>query len=360
MSEIILTEEQNNAIDMIRKWYYDSIYQTFVLSGVAGTGKTTILKHIANALNISNIAYCSFTGKAARVMTNKGTPATTIHSLIYTPREQKDKDGKKIVIFELAKTLGNIELIVVDEASTIGKAIQQDLESFDLPILYIGDHGQLPPISDTVSNLMLNPNVKLESVHRQALDNPIIWCANQVRQGIYLPYGKYGNAVLKTTKDKISIETLSRANQILCGKNSTRTSLNEDMRKYYNFKSIYPQDGDKMICLQNEKNTGLVNGMTGICKFYNEKTHKMDFISDEDEEYFDLKVDYSIFKKTKSEYKRGVSKFDYGYAVTTHKFQGSEAENVIIFEEQFGDDDFHSKWLYTAITRASQKLIIVS
>lgn len=361
MLDIILTDEQNKAVDMIKDWYVKEEHQTFILAGLAGTGKTTVLKYIRECLCISNIAYCSYTGKAARVMTNKGTPATTIHSLIYEAKEYIDVNGKRQVSFELKESLGSVELIIVDECSMIGKSIQQDLESFGIDILYVGDHGQLPPISDQVSNLMLTPNVRLETIHRQALDNPIIWCANRVRQGKPLSYGKYGTTVLKTTRDKINVEILSRADQILCGKNITRTKINDDMRNFYGFKSIFPEENDKLICLQNNKKNGLVNGMTGKCKYFNDKKYNMDFINDEGEQFLDLTVDCTIFKKIKSDkYFSHIDKFDFGYAITVHKFQGSESNNIIVFEEQFGDNEFHAKWLYTAITRSSEKLIIVS
>lgn len=363
MSVITLTDEQNTAVRMIKKWFKNKMENKipFVLAGVAGSGKTSCLKYIINELDISNVAFCSFTGKAARVMTNKGNPATTIHSLIYEPKEYKDENGKKRVYFELKKTLGSLQLIVVDECSMIGKSIQTDLQSYDIPILYIGDHCQLPPINDSTSNLMISPNFKLETIHRQALDNPIIWCANQVRMGKTLPYGKYGFTMIKMKKDNTKTEMLSRADQILCGKNVTRNFINDTMREFYGYKSVFPESNEKVICLQNNNKLGLVNGMTGKCDFFDTKNYKMDFFSDEDEKFFDLSIDYSIFKKIKNDtYRRNIEKFDFGYCITVSKSQGSEWDNIALFEERFGDNSFHAKWLYTGITRARQKLVIIS
>jgi exodeoxyribonuclease-5 len=209
---------------------------------------------------------------------------------------------------------------------------------------------------------MLNPDYRLETIHRQALDNPIIWVANQARLGKTLKFGKYGTTVLKTKSDKIGIDTLLNANQIICGKNVTRTNFNNQLRDYHGFTTKYPQENDKMICLKNNSQNGLINGMTGKCVSFNPKKYTMTFLSDEDDLYEDLLVDANIFNGTKSEkYNRMIDQFDYGYCITGHKSQGSQYDRVIVYEERLGfDQDLHNRWLYTTITRAINKLIIIS
>lgn len=361
---ITLTPEQHQAVKLIKKWFTSHNKRIpFILAGLAGTGKTTIIKHAADELGIKEhqIRYCAFTGKAALVMKSKGMRATTIHSLIYEPRT----DENKRVFFKKKSNLGiDVKLIICDESSMIGKIIQYDLESYGIPILYVGDHGQLPPVSDDTTNLMISPNFRLETIHRQALDNPIIWIANQARIGKFIKHGKYGSTVLKTPASKIGIETLKSANQIICGKNNTRKNINNQMRDYYGYKSIFPIAGDKLICLKNNSENGLVNGMSGKCVFFDEKKMNLDFRSDEDEMYFDLTVDKHIFANTKPEvykYNKMIDQFDFGYCITCHKSQGSQYDNVIVYEEKLGfDNELHSRWLYTAITRASERLIIIS
>jgi len=362
MADITLTPEQHHAVNLIKKWFTSSHKKTpFILAGLAGTGKTTIIKHITNDLEIKDyqIRYCAFTGKAALVMKSKGMLATTIHSLIYEPRT----DEMKKVKFVRKSNLGaDVRLIICDESSMIGKVIQGDLESYSIPILYVGDHGQLPPVGDDVTNLMFNPNFRLETIHRQALDNPIIWIANQARKGKFIEYGKYGSTVFKTTASKIGIDALKIADQIICGKNISRKNINKQMRDYYGFISEYPQVNDKLICLKNNSQNGLVNGMTGTCMSFDESKFRMDFMSDEGDNYDDLIVDYNIFKGTKSDkYNKMIDQFDFGYCITCHKSQGSQYNNVIVYEERLGfDKEMHNRWLYTSITRAAEKLIIIS
>jgi len=314
---IILTDEQNYAIKLIKKWFNSyKKHIPFVLAGYAGTGKSTVVSKISEELNISdyNIRYVAYTGKAALVMKNKGLEATTIHSLIYEPREDEKGD---IYFKKLYKLASSIKLIIVDEASMIGKELQKDLESFRIPILYVGDSGQLPPISKDIISLMNNANFTLQKIHRQALDNPIIWLSNEVRQGKYIKPGRYGESVLKT--NNLHFETLTKSNQILCGKNATRININNQMRKGYGFNNIYPEVNDKLICLRNNNLNGLINGMLGKCVNFNEKKSKLNFMSDENELFKNLKIHKGIFTNEDIKYQKDIESFDYGYTITTHK-----------------------------------------
>lgn len=356
MNCISLTNEQNTAINLIKTWFNGYKKRVpFVLAGWAGTGKSTVISKISEELNISdyNIRYVAFTGKAALVMKKKGLDATTIHSLIYEPRE--DEEGNTI-FKKINKLDSSVKIIIVDESSMVSRELQQDLESFRIPILYVGDSGQLPPISKDVVNLMLSPDFTLETIHRQALDNPIIWLSNEIRLGKYVKAGRYGDAVLKT--NKMHFETLDKADQVLCGKNNTRNIINNQMREGYGFTNVYPEYKDKLICLKNNNENGLVNGMLGTCVNFNEKKSRLSFTSDEQQVFDNLKIHKGIFTDEVIKYNKEIESFTYGYGITVHKAQGSEFENVIVFEERLGDTAFHRKWLYTAVTRASEKLII--
>lgn len=377
MTEITLEKEQQAAVDAIYSWYTSQRRQPrFVLAGLAGTGKSTIVNFVIKALDNPLVAYATYTGKAALVLRRKGIPCRTIHKLIYTPKE----DDKGNLIFELVDELDSpYDLIVVDEASMVDSEIRSHLESFNVPVLYIGDHGQLPPIKGQAENLLTQPNIKLEKIHRQAEGNPIIKLATMARRGIKIPFAKYGDGIWKVHSHQIRDSHLLEADQVLCGKNKTRIALNKRMRAALNFKDpegvffSIPQVGDKIICLKNNWNKGLVNGLvgvtTGIKPFLPRKEEEMQFkdfdaleFMDEDGNPFtNILFEPTSFLVEKPEInKMGFEYFDYGYAITVHKSQGSQYVNPVIYEEWLGDPSFHSKWLYTAITRASEKLILVA
>lgn len=373
---ITLEPEQQNAVDAVYTWYTEGRKPRFTLAGLAGTGKSTIVNFVIEALGKPMVAYATFTGKAALVLRRKGIPCRTIHKLIYTPRE----DEKKNLIFELNDELdAPYDLIVVDEASMVDAEIREHLESFNIPVLYIGDHGQLPPIKGQAENLLTRPDIKLEKIHRQAEGNPIIKLATLARKGIKIPFAKYGEGIWKVHSHQIRDSHLLEADQVLCGKNKTRIQLNKRMRAALNFidppDAFYsiPQTGDKIICLKNNWNRGLVNGLVGITTgvkpfrpFKQEEEQFKDFdaleFMDEDGNPFsNILFEPTSFLVEKPEMnKKDFEYFDYGYAITVHKAQGSQYINPVIYEEWLGKPDFHAKWLYTAITRAAEKLILVA
>lgn len=363
MSTITLTDEQAGAVKAIKKWFdeIDSTFKTtFVLGGYAGTGKTTIVPYIVDELKLAeeDIRFVAYTGKAAMVLRKKGLPATTIHGLIYRPRV--DDQGKVTFCRRSFVELERIKLIICDESSMVGSAIKTDLESFGIPILYIGDCGQLPPVSKDQINLMAFPDYTLNEIHRQALDNPIIRLAHMVRTGQDIGYGKHGDTCFVIPWFRMQDEYLLSADQVICGFNNTRKRLNGEIRGLLGFQSELPEPGDKLICLKNNHELGLVNGMLGTCDAYNSLHKHLNFTNDDGVKHELLDIDDQVFLGGQVYYQRGIEQFDFGYCLTAHKFQGSEAAKVLIFEELFGnDEEMHRRWKYTAITRASEKLLIV-
>lgn len=375
---VILEDVQKQAVDEITKWYRSPSgpSKPFVLAGLAGTGKTTIVKYFMGSLRIpfNEVAFVAYTGKAALVLTHMGTPATTIHKLIYKIID--DDDGN--LRFELATELPRLlRLIVVDEASMVSEDIQKDLESFRTPIIYIGDHGQLPPVQG-VSNLMQNPNIKLEKIHRQAEGNPIIFLAKLARLGARIPYKQFSDCVTKISLKEVSPQMLTNVEQILVGKNVTRNKLNQRVRGILGKATPEVTVGDKVICLRNNWSKGYINGMTGLVKFlgdFDKKDVKQEdwwqyprgqqamlFESELDGELFhNVPYDPKIFtgENTPNLKNRCIECFDYAYAITVHKSQGSQYATAMVFEEFLGDASQHRKWLYTAITRAAVGLVLV-
>ena len=164
--------------------------QVFRLFGYAGTGKTTLAKHLAEHVD-GEVKFAAFTGKAASVMRGKGCRgASTIHSLIYRARES----GEEIPSFDLwdEAPASKAEMIIIDECSMVDAELGRDLLSFGVPLLVLGDPAQLPPIQGGGFFTEAEPDVMLTEVHRQAEGNPIIRLSMDIRAGEYLEPGRYG------------------------------------------------------------------------------------------------------------------------------------------------------------------------
>lgn len=353
-----------------------------VINGPAGSGKSSLVRFIIDALNISEdkVVFIAYTGKASLVLRNKGcTNAITAHKLLYHAKEKPDGTYE----FTPKKHLDyNYKIIVLDECSMLPDEMWKLLLSHKVHVLALGDSEQLPPV-DGDSKILDNPHVTLDEVVRQALDSPIIRLSVDIREGKYLEYGGPKECRVMPS-NRISDKLLIGADQILCGKNITRHCLNERLRKI-KFGEQYankPLDGDKIICLKNDWSTlgsneePIVNGMIGTVnniRLSDGRLYKpemtADFTSDNDGFYKDLNMDYKIFTDKETTVNKDnwmmfpknerAHEFDYAYAVTVHKYQGSEAEKVVVYDEWLGDVEFHRKWLYTAVTRSSRMLVVV-
>lgn len=372
-----LSPDQRLAHDTVLDWWRGGAEpQTITLGGYAGTGKTTTIAQIVASLHgngVPSIAFCCFTGKAALVLQRKLDAAEvmsgldycgTIHSLIYRP--QKDNDGKLKWV-----KVANLpyELIVLDEASMVDGTLFADLAGYGIPILAVGDHGQLPPIGGSL-NLMADPVIKLEKIHRQAEGNPIVQMSLRAREGQPILCGDYGT-VRKVARKPIATiverfaSDFDAAGMVLCGTNKTRAELNAITRQRRGFTDPAPMPGERVICLRNSRENGLFNGLTGELKELNAVSGhygRAQVALDTGLEWDGtVRVDQFGMPKTFAVFERGVQLFDWGYALTVHKSQGSEAPLVIVFEEcgWMETEDLRRRWRYTAYTRAAERLLIV-
>jgi len=386
VNDLNLSKTQTEVISSILDWFSQSKYQYITLGGYAGTGKTTILGHITQRLHKRDkgirIAFCSFTGKASRVLDRKLKESDavfdtdyigTIHRLIY--RALVDENQNIIGWEKIPREELRYSLIVVDEASMVTQDIWSDLLSFDIPILAVGDHGQLPPISSSF-NLMLEPELKLEEIFRQEEGNPIIKFSEIARKYGTLPFESLSTVVKKIRKSDEETQdilmeifnTFDENTMILCGYNRTRINLNKQIRGLH-FDSPTPQVGDRVICLKNNRNMDIYNGMTGTildiskATLYGYSFFDTEISLDFEKEPFWGKISIEQFNSpTLVDLRREeLNYFDYGYALTVHKAQGSQAKRVVVFEERFSkmDDQTYARWLYTAVTRAEQELYII-
>jgi len=355
-----LSNDQTKAFDAIRAWFKTK-EKSFVLSGYAGTGKTTLAKYIAESIGEDKVIFCSYTGKAANVLREKGCANSgTIHSFLYTFTH--DEGGKPFFRLNYESAMASARLVIVDEYSMLPQEIIDDIHRLANKVLYLGDSFQLPPVNGECS---LQPDCMMEEIQRQALDSPIIRAATAVRLGEKLEHCPDGDFRYITRK-QAGRDTFLNSDQVIVGRNATRREFNAKFLNYLGFKNPtqHAYGGEKIICLKNSRDRGLFNGMIGKCvsgyfegDFYN-LTFETDGMVFNDLPVWSGDMEEREFKGIKLP--KGVERFDYAYAITCHKSQGSEFDNVLIYNEALGADMTEKRrWLYTAITRAKKTATLV-
>lgn len=395
------TEEQTRGIQAIADWYKNGSSPFFYLAGYAGSGKSTIAQLAVEACGLdpsdyNQVLYAAYTGKAAMVMRRNGLHASTVHSIIYKLETHEGKDLQPVFGLWRDSPLWSAKLLVLDECSMIGQKEARDLLSFGTKILVLGDPGQLPPIKSAGYFTSQKPNFFLQEIHRQALESSIIRLAHDVRCGGEIRYGDYGD-VLKLRIDDINDADMLAHDQILVGTHKTRWALNTHFLEVEGFPVDFPyMPGVKVICTRNDKEYGFYNGMIGRTsqytdedsifeeeRYFIQQVHVEEGITDEYDETPPIPINMGAFMDnwtTRSEkdikYDNQVAMepgwssdheikqflWDFAYAITIHKSQGSQWPHVLIF------DDGHLRWkpedraklMYTAITRASEHLTIVT
>lgn len=417
--------KQQQAIEAVTAWL-SSDQQIFRLFGYAGTGKTTLAKHLAELAG-GDVRFAAYTGKAAHVLQTKGCPAQTIHSLIYIPQEKgrarlaalkaeaearEAGKGRQVpedefhpyreiptmsdadLHHEIERERKNVDqpgfclnfesdlrfcdLLVLDEVSMVDDQMAADLLSFGVKILALGDPAQLPPVGKGGFFTNATPDFLLTEVHRQAEGDPIIGLATTVREGgrLYPGDGSGETRVISRAELKQNPQLAVDADQVLVGTNKTRRTMIQRLRQEAGRKSELPEVGDRVICLRNSKNSGLLNGQIfRVVKAYRPEDDIMDIeiVSDEtpNEKPKKVAVHCGEFRgedvKRKFECDRwgylGAEHFDFADAITVHKSQGSQWDHVLVYDESwiFGKRDPKSqpRHLYTAITRAAKRVTVV-
>jgi exodeoxyribonuclease V len=425
---VTLSDMQARAIDAIRDWYQNcrGEQQVFRVFGYAGSGKTTTTATAIDALGLEpmtpgglgGVLFAAFTGKAALVMTRKGTPAQTIHSLIYRVSEATPEEIERVTedlavlrrdlprvgpaergfamtrIAQLELRLEDIhqpkflineqsilrdaDLLVLDEVSMVGEDMARDLLAFRKPILVLGDPGQLPPVKGTGFFTETEPDVMLTEVHRQAGDSAILRLATMAREGLAIPPGAHDAHVWKMSRNEVGPAQMLQGGQVICGTNATRRWLNTTMKRAAGFEADYPIGaGEKIICLKNRHDLGLINGMfltlTDVRQDPDDAFAFSAMVETEDGngiagrqsfwrgEYADHVAFDPERGRREWQVRRGLIESSWGYTITCHKAQGSQWENVVVFDDGFGRTaDDRNRWLYTAITRAEKGLVILA
>lgn len=407
---IDFNSEQIEAIYKAEEWYKSlkespsSVLsnrrkQVFEISGPAGSGKTTLVKYIIENLGIdmNEVRFVAFMGKAAVQLQRNGLPAQTIHSLIYDVVMEPvfDENGKPVILpsgnqkrklaFCLKHDLftdddNEIKLIVVDEAGMVSGEIAEDLLSFGIPIIALGDLNQLKnPFGSEY--FLVKPDIVLTKIHRQSEDSPVIWLSQEILKNHHLTPGQYGTSTVVKRSD-FDPEMISKSDAVLCCTNQLRYAVNDMFRR--DIKSLHhrldvPNIGEKIICRRNKWNKSLMykgteyflcNGISGTVEYvdvssYNGKKLEIDFKPDFlPKSFHNLAMDYKhLYAPYGSEDYDAIHldlvPFEFAYALTVHLSQGSQYNDVAYFAEDGKFDNITKRKLnYTAITRAIDRITI--
>ena len=393
-----LNEKQKNGLTLALQRYKNKEKYT-VIAGYAGAGKSTLVRFIIEELKTygvkeTDVCFACFTGKAAQVLLKKGNKnVITLHKLLYKSIPKESGGFVRIPNPSIP-----YKIVVVDEVSMAPKTLMDLLFKHNVYVICLGDPFQLPPVDKKEDNHLLDaPHIFLDEIMRQAQESEIIQLSMAIRENRPIEVFQ-GKEVQILNKEELNTGMLTWADQILVATNATRVSINTQMRQLLNF-GEKPQDGDKIICLRNywdcfsDNEEPLVNGTIGILKdsFLTKRylpsivksTDGLshidlivgDFISDSGMYFHSLEMDkkmidtgeFSLDWKTVYQLNRNPRtrdipplEFTYGYAITCHKAQGSEWDKVLVIEEKFPFDKIeHARWLYTAVTRSSEKLVLV-
>ena len=373
---------------------YRSHEKYTVISGYAGTGKSTLVRFIIEALDLDDddVVYATYTGKAAQVLAKKGNKnVTTLHKLLYESFPRPDG-----TFFRRPRPEIDYHVVVVDEVSMVTKTLVDLLFRHQAYIIFLGDPFQLPPVSieDENNHLLDHPHIFLDEIMRQEAESEIVRLSMAIRN--YEPIDHYvGKEVQILNKEELSTGMMQWADQILVATNKTRKDINNQMRQMRGFQSMTPMEGDKVICTRNywgilsDQKNDLINGTIGYLQNKFDTVHYLprylgggtidvtmaNLIVDDEETYSNLAMDTHMiitgdkcmskataYKLTKNPRTVAIVpyEFTYGYAITCHKAQGSQWEKVLAIEEGFPfDKEEHARWLYTCVTRASERLVLL-
>lgn len=360
------TPQQDAALKAVEDWRTSKDTRPFYLAGYAGSGKTTLAKHLAAGVE-GEVIFAAFTGKAALVLQSKGcVGAQTIHSLIYRVREG-GRNGRPLFDLNRDSPVAHADLVVIDEVSMVGPELGADLMSFGAKVLVLGDPAQLPPVDGAGYFTGREPDFMLTEIHRQAAENPIIRMSMTVREGGRLDRGQYGESRV-IPRAALGQSVVTKADQILVGRNNTRRGVNAKVRAIQGRDPSGPELGDRLVCLRNNKEKGLLNGgLWDVAELGDRSADEIELSVRpdlEDKAYpTAVAIRPEFFSGTEDKLsaheRRGFDEFTYGYALTVHKAQGSQWNDVVLFDECDAFRENARRWLYTGLTRAAERVTVV-
>lgn len=362
----VWSTQQDEALKAVSAWLKDKNgAQVFRLFGWAGTGKSTLARHLAQ--DVKSVKYAAFTGKAALVMRRRGCKgASTIHSLIYTM--VSEKEGEPRFVLDPESPAADADLIVIDEVSMVDEVLGTDLLSFGTKVLVLGDPFQLPPVQGEGFFTAEEPDIMLTEIHRQARDNPIVRLSLDIREGNGLDYGSYGESKV-IARGAVDQSEVLEADQVLVGRNKTRLHYNNRIRELKSLPQGIPVRGDRLVCLRNNPQKKLLNGQIwSVADIKRKAGGTLELTIDPEDVdrtavQTKVKTHASFFTGEDAEMswqiRRQYDEFTYGYCLTVHKAQGSQWDHVYLFDESFVFREERLRWLYTGLTRAAERITIV-
>lgn len=367
-----LSAQQQDAIASIQKWLGGKRHdgpEWFFLAGPAGTGKTTIVRELGTGQD--RVAYAAFTGKAASRMRRAGcNRATTLHQLAYRLDDENGLGRKLAFVLRPSDQLVAADVLVIDEASMVNEQMARDLLSLRKPIVAVGDPEQLPPVEGNGYLTNKPPDFLLSEVHRQAEGSGILRLATYVRRGGDVR-GLVGRGADGCRVDPIARTEDVLSHQVLVGTNAMRNQVNEWVRAQLGRKSWCPEIGDRVVTRRNDHSLGVMNGETWVVQKVPDHVDQDDQVieltlSAEDDETRTVEVEAHTMpfrgQAVPEFLRRRAMEVQYSFALTVHQAQGSEFPRVLVFDQSrvFGRQgpDTARRWLYTAITRASDELVV--
>lgn len=367
-----LSAQQRDAIASMRKWLGGKRHdgpEWFFLAGPAGTGKTTIVRELGAGQD--RVAYAAFTGKAASRMRRAGCArATTLHQLAYRLDDEAGAGRRLAFVLRPSEQLVAADVLVIDEASMVNEQMARDLLSLRKPIIAVGDPEQLPPVEGNGYLTNKLPDFLLSEVHRQAEGSGILRLATYVRRGGDVR-GLVGRGADGCRVDPSARTEDVLTHQVLVGTNAMRAQVNEWVRAQLGRTSWRPEVGDRVVTRRNVHSLGVMNGETWVVQKVPDRVDEDDQIveltlSAEDDETRTVEVEAHTMpfrgQPVPELLRRRAVEVQYSFALTVHQAQGSEFPRVLVFDQSrvFGRQgpDTARRWLYTAITRASDELVV--
>lgn len=385
LSLFIKVWEKNNQIQLAQK-QKEAIkaclhHGVLVLTGGPGTGKTTVIKGILSILKAQGlkIRLAAPTGRAAkRLSETTGQKALTIHRLLEANNLAQD-DNLQLGFSKDIDDQLDADVIILDEVSMVDIVLMHHFLNAvpdGCRIILVGDTDQLPAVGpgsvlkDIIRSQKI-PAIRLDEIFRQAQTSMIIQNAHIINAGRLPDLRKqYSDFVFYELNDDTSItqkildlctkdlphegfdvlkdvQILSPMHRFLCGVENLNLMLQEQLNPKKNqdelkYSSQTFRVGDKVMHIRNNYQKNVFNGDIGFIQDINNEKLTVD--------YFDHIVTYE---------KNELNELTLAYASSVHKSQGSEYKVVIIPLSTSHYIMLQRNLLYTAITRAKQKVIII-
>jgi exodeoxyribonuclease-5 len=352
------SESQHDAYNTIADFiaYPDSHDRYMSVQGLAGTGKTHVLAAVVENFNIIPLSPTAKAASVLRARTNK--EVRTVHSVIYDFKglveDIRDKNRKQPVFHDKENSEIAGSIIGLDESSMVGTRLASNLLNTRARVIAFGDPGQLPPVMD--KQFFTQATCTLVEPHRTALESGIIRQAYEIRHGNE-PFTDGEEFEVTEFSDRLLVET----NVVLCWKNKTRSWLNQRRRNLFGYTDKYLRAGEPIMCLANRYDIGIFNGemytlardrAVGEDMWMKTPTGEIPILNPLIED-----VD-PLYEKLR--YEEEFTPFAMAYAATVHKYQGSESKKILLINEHPRNREEYINWLYTGVTRASEKVFLIN